>query len=249
MRTRLFFTIALLVLGALVLAACAPAEEIVPAENLDEVSSPDEVAPSPESEESYPAPEADVAAPPVEDAYPAPGEETEIYIPITGSEDAYPAPPDEPIKNPILVGTPYPAPGLDDLAMNLKPEDIVKFEDAEPRPEDKTLTPGNIYIESVEAITQVDETNKENDLITGPGLLITGYLPTPCNQLRLTVSDKPDENGNIDVVAYSVSDPGVMCIQVLQPFATFVPLTDLPAGQYTISINEGEQTVEMTIPE
>jgi hypothetical protein len=217
----------------MLLAACAPAEEL-PSNPVEETSPPDESSPTPTD---------------LDTAYPASEDETDIYIPVASSGDAYPAPPDEPIAPPEIGGNPYPgAPSLDDSPMNIKPEDIVKFEDTTPRSEDKSLTTGAVYIENVEAITQVDETNQENDLITGPGLLLAGYLPTPCNQLRLAVSE-PDKDGKIEIAAYTVSDPDVMCIQVLQPFATFVPMKDLPAGQYTISINENEQTVEMTMPE
>jgi hypothetical protein len=243
MRTRLFLLIAFLLTAALILAACAPAEEIVPTE------SPEEAAPPAGAKESYPLPESDVTAPPAEEAYPAPEGETEIYIPITGSEDAYPAPPDEPVEHPVLVGTPYPVPDVANLVKNIDPEDIVKFDDLQPQAGDSKLTPGNVYIESAEAITQMDDVmSKESGLINGPVLLITGCLPTPCNQLRVTVAE-PDKDRNIEVVAYSVIDPDVMCIQVLEPFAAFIPLTDLPAGQYNIIINDGEQTVGMTVPE
>jgi len=169
MRTRLFLLIAFLLTAALILAACAPAEEIVPTE------SPEEAAPPAGAEESYPLPESDVTAPPVEEAYPAPEGETEIYIPITGSEDAYPAPPDEPVEHPVLVGTPYPVPDVANLVKNIDPEDIVKFDDLQPQSGDSKLSIGTVYIESMEVLTQLDEAlSKESGLPRGPVLLLTG---------------------------------------------------------------------------
>jgi len=70
-------------------------------------------------------------------------------------------------------------------------------------------------------------------------------LPTPCDQLRVTITE-PDANGEIAVTAYSVSDPGTMCIQTLAPFTTFIPMENLPTGRYTITIN-GERPTEVEI--
>ena len=241
MRPRLLSLAAFLFPAVLILAACAPAEKLPPAPT-ERVSPTDEPTPYPEA---TPFPEETDA----DTVYPAPDRETDIYIPVTSGNDtsAYPAPPDEPITLPAIGDTSYPVPSMNALPANIKPENIVKFEDTAPKPEDKTLTPGEVFIDSIEAIVQADESNTANTLVAGQGLLIAGYLPTPCNRLRIAVSE-PDREGNIEVTAYTVSDPGVMCIQVLEPFATFVPLADLPAGQYTISVNDGEQTAGMTIP-
>ena len=232
MRSHLTLFLTLLILGAALLAACSPAEPVAPPENTD-------------------IPTQETAAPPAgsAEAYPAPGGETEVYIPITGSEEnnAYPAP-EAPIQNPDLGGNPYPGALPEDPFANLSPENIVKPEDLKPHAGDGKLTPGTVYIESVEAITDGTALSENVTLSHAPGILIAGFLPTPCHQLRVTVSE-PDQAGNIQVMAYSLVDPNAMCIQVLEPFATFVPMENLPAGQYTVTVNDGEQTLELTIPE
>jgi len=62
-----------------------------------------------------------------------------------------------------------------------------------PRPSDVNL------IQSWAAVTEITETD------------VRGYLPTPCNQLRIDDSLE-------DIQVYSVIDPQSRCIQVLTPF-------------------------------
>jgi hypothetical protein len=54
------------------------------------------------------------------------------------------------------------------------------------------------------------------------------------------VSDGPDENGHIEIQAYTVSDPDMMCAQVLKPFIAVVPLGEYTEGNFTVSINDVE---------
>jgi hypothetical protein len=67
-------------------------------------------------------------------------------------------------------------------------------------------------------------------------LTVSGNLPTPCNELRLQV-DEPDEKNNIQVDAYSVTDPNMMCTQVLKPFQASIDLGTFPSGHYSVYVN------------
>jgi hypothetical protein len=49
--------------------------------------------------------------------------------------------------------------------------------------------------------------------------------------------EEPDANNNIAVDVYSVVDPAVICIQVLQAFQASVNLGSFPSGHYTVTVN------------
>lgn len=70
-------------------------------------------------------------------------------------------------------------------------------------------------------------------------LKVSGNLPTPCHALRAKVSE-PNEKREIHVELYSLTDPGAICIQVLQPFETSIPLGSYESGEYTIFVNREE---------
>jgi hypothetical protein len=76
-------------------------------------------------------------------------------------------------------------------------------------------------------------------------LEVTGNLPTPCHHLRATVS-KPDNQNRIHVEIYSLTDPDVICIQVLEPFEERLSLGSFTDGSYTVWIN-GEQVEEFNL--
>lgn len=75
-------------------------------------------------------------------------------------------------------------------------------------------------------------------------LEIEGELPSPCHHLRAEVSE-PDAQNRIQVELYSLSDPEVVCIQVLEPFTTNMSLGSFQDGSYTVWLN-GEQVGEFT---
>jgi hypothetical protein len=75
-------------------------------------------------------------------------------------------------------------------------------------------------------------------------LFLSGTLPTPCHQLRVTISE-PDEKNQIDVDIYSVVDPAEICIQVLEPFEANIPLGSYPSGEYSVFVN-GQSVGEIT---
>jgi hypothetical protein len=77
-------------------------------------------------------------------------------------------------------------------------------------------------------------------------LNIAGALPTPCNELRVEISD-PDEQNRIYVEVYSVSEPDEICVQVLEPFDESIPLVGFPSGEYSVWVN-GEEVGEINPP-
>jgi hypothetical protein len=79
-------------------------------------------------------------------------------------------------------------------------------------------------------------------------LSVSGDLPTPCNEFRYQI-DQPDAENRIFVEVYSVIDPGMICTQVLEPFAESIsiPVQDLPDGTYTVYLN-GELVGEFSYP-
>ena len=103
-------------------------------------------------------------------------------------------------------------------------------------PADEGLTRGNAYIEAQEVAVL------ENDEVQ---VRLIGSLPTPCHQLRAAIAE-PDANDRIEVQIYSVTDPNMMCIQVLSEFDEAIPLGTYPSGTYTVWVN-GELAGEFTI--
>lgn len=115
------------------------------------------------------------------------------------------------------------------------PTPPLKFDNTIPRPADKALRRENVYVDSIDLLTM--ESYPPQFM-----LVITGNLPTPCNQLRVNVNP-PDANNKIVVEVYSVIAPDATCTEVLQPFEQSIPLGSFPSGHYTIWVNE-EQVAE-----
>lgn len=75
-------------------------------------------------------------------------------------------------------------------------------------------------------------------------LELSGNLPTPCNHLRAVVHE-PDEQNRIEVEVFSLTEPDVVCIQVLESFEADISLGPYPDGSYTVWVN-GELAGEFT---
>ena len=67
---------------------------------------------------------------------------------------------------------------------------------------------------------------------------ISGYLPTPCHQLRVLIPE-PDENKDIYMEVYSLIPPNQICEQVLRAFDVSVNIGAYPPGSYWVWINGG----------
>jgi hypothetical protein len=68
-------------------------------------------------------------------------------------------------------------------------------------------------------------------------LSVTGNLPTPCHEPVWRVED---DGTTISVTLASVTDPSVMCTQVLEPFQISIPLGAFESGSRTVTLNGTE---------
>ena len=146
---------------------------------------------------------------------------TNVHEPL--GPGPYPAPgnPDNPTSSDQPPGTnPYPSPLY-------------------PIPGEDKMTRGEITFDSTDIL--VAESFPPQ--IT---LVVKGSLPTPCHQLRATLSH-PDAQNRIHIELYSLTDPEEICAQVIQPYETHIPLGGYMDGKYTIWLN-GEQVQEFTTP-
>ncbi|MFQ5922830.1 MAG: hypothetical protein ACE5M4_08300 [Anaerolineales bacterium] len=76
-------------------------------------------------------------------------------------------------------------------------------------------------------------------------LVIRGALPTPCASLEWR-AEPPDEQGRIMVEAFSLQDPTLDCIQVLQEMEERLPLGSYADGSYSVWLN-GELVGEFEV--
>ena len=105
-----------------------------------------------------------------------------------------------------------------------------------PQPGDGALQRGEAEIESTDIL--ILESYPPQFM-----LHIVGWKGTPCHDLRIEVSE-PDEQNRIQVEAYTVVDPDVICVQMLEGFDVNVPLGAYESGEYTVWLN-GEQIGEI----
>ncbi|NOT04357.1 MAG: hypothetical protein HOP27_07125 [Anaerolineales bacterium] len=104
-----------------------------------------------------------------------------------------------------------------------------------PRPEDSKLTRGGVMLESTNLLT----------LESFPlqfTLELNGSLPTPCHLLRVAVNE-PDSENKILLDVYSLTNPDLICTQIVKPFEVNIPLGSFPTGHYTLWVN-GNQVAE-----
>lgn len=67
-------------------------------------------------------------------------------------------------------------------------------------------------------------------------LQVTGSLPTPCHKLAWDQADVT-EDGQIKLELYSLADPKVDCIQILQAFEESIPVGSYTAGEFEVWLN------------
>ncbi len=113
-------------------------------------------------------------------------------------------------------------PTVDEPALSNTPE-------PSPTLTDSNLMRSNAYLDSTELLTLESYPLQFN-------LFLKGNLPTPCNQLRVDVS-QPDSENKIMVDVYSVTRLDKVCAQVLQPFEENFALGSFPAGKYSLWVN------------
>jgi hypothetical protein len=94
---------------------------------------------------------------------------------------------------------------------------------------DSTNTRAPVFISQIQTMQDENDTTKFS-------LNVGGDMPSPCHQIRASVSP-PDPEGKIDVVLYSIVDPNTPCAQVLASFQVSIPLGSFPTGHYVIALN------------
>jgi hypothetical protein len=99
-----------------------------------------------------------------------------------------------------------------------------------PKPADQILSLGVAEFKSAEIIQL--QTNPPKYVVH-----IIGSTPTPCHKLRVSVTLSKSDN-RVVMKTYSVFDPRVICLQVIQPFNVTVPLNNLPINDYTVWLND-----------
>ena len=72
---------------------------------------------------------------------------------------------------------------------------------------------------------------------TAQTLIVSGSLPTPCSQLRATISQNDRQ---IDFTIYSVSEPEVICAQMLEPFEAVFKMESFSPQEFSVIINGKE---------
>ena len=104
-----------------------------------------------------------------------------------------------------------------------------------PNPNDSKFERGNLFIGEAGLILR-------ESFPVQVVLELSGELPTPCHQLRVSV-EPPDQENKIQLDAYTVVNPELICIQVVKPFQETIELGTFPGGHYTVWVN-GEQVGE-----
>ena len=118
------------------------------------------------------------------------------------------------------------------LVVGDSPEETVNLPPYSPQPGDSALTKGIAMTNSVYVIF--------NDADPVEVILhISGYLPTPCHELRVIIPE-PDENGDIFVEVYSLVEPDKICEQVLRAYDESINIGTYPRGSYWIWVNDGK---------
>ncbi|MBM3138456.1 MAG: hypothetical protein FJZ98_09755 [Chloroflexi bacterium] len=90
----------------------------------------------------------------------------------------------------------------------------------------------------------------DNDLILSPAFLekavwiveehrlnLKGSLPTPCNQLRVSYTQSKNK---LEFEIYSLSNPELICAQMVQPFDVDLFIKDYPQRGINIIVNGHE---------
>ncbi|NCP87753.1 MAG: hypothetical protein CO094_06930 [Anaerolineae bacterium CG_4_9_14_3_um_filter_57_17] len=94
---------------------------------------------------------------------------------------------------------------------------------------DKDLMVGQVYLQQMEVLTL--ETYPPQFILS-----LTGSLPTPCHALRVRI-ETPDAQNRIQITVYSVTNPKMMCVQMLKEFRANVALGSFPSGTYSVWVN------------
>ena len=136
---------------------------------------------------------------------------------------------------PATLQPPTDEPGMNNPASSETPPPAQNGNATPAGAEDPNQPRENAYLDSMELLTMESYPLQFS-------LALKGALPTPCHKLKVNVAP-PDAQNKIRADVYSISDPNMVCAQVLQPFEENFPLGSFPAGHYTLWVN-GKQVAE-----
>jgi len=144
-------------------------------------------------------------------------------------------PVDTPVETPTIIplpsGTPSSTLSSKEVIPTPTPLKIPPVStDMLPKPADQILNQGIAEVNSAEVVQL--QANPPKYVVH-----IKGSTPTPCHKLRVSVVISKGDN-HVVMEAYSVFDPKVICLQVIQPFDVTVPLDKLPVNDYTVWLND-----------
>jgi hypothetical protein len=105
------------------------------------------------------------------------------------------------------------------------------FPSYEPQPGDEKLTRDQVFLDMENSDLLIMESYPIQ-----VSAVLDGSLSDPCHQLRVVVNPADAEN-QINLEVYSVFDPGVACMTVIEPFNATIPLGSYPDGEYTVMVN------------
>jgi hypothetical protein len=100
-----------------------------------------------------------------------------------------------------------------------------------PQPGDAKLTRDKVFLELENSNLVVMESYPVQVSAN-----LVGSLSDPCHQLRVVL--KPaDAKNQINLEVYSLFDPNMACITVIQPFSATIPLGSFSDGHYSVKVN------------
>jgi len=107
---------------------------------------------------------------------------------------------------------------------------LVEENPFQPQPDDANLTIDKVILNNTSLLERFDLNPFRVELI------LSGSLPSVCNQLRVKV-DPPNLNFQIFVQVYSISNSKTPCDNVLQQFEADLLLGVYTQGRYTVWVN------------
>lgn len=106
--------------------------------------------------------------------------------------------------------------------------------------EDNEKATGEFLLDSVELMANPNKPGYTD-------VIVSGNLPSPCNEKRVKVED-PDSENKIAINVYSVADEDKICTQQIVPFQGIVAsLGGYPSGKYSVIVN-GQTAGDIEIP-
>lgn len=107
----------------------------------------------------------------------------------------------------------------------------IPYQDQEREPGQGKLSSGNAFVNSADLIVM-------ESFPVQVSIVLVGELPTPCNQLTVDISE-PNADNQIQVDVYSLVDPAMTCIAMIEPFSEQVslPVEGLADGTYEVWVN------------